>query len=49
MFKNLSKRSPGDGPNQVWVADITYIRTREAFLYLGLITDDGRARSWAII
>ena len=27
------------GPNQVWVADITYIRTQEAFLYLGLITD----------
>ena len=39
VFKNLIKRSPTTGPNQVWVADITYIRTREAFMYLALITD----------
>jgi putative transposase len=39
VFKNLIKRCPATGPNQVWVADITYIRTQVAFLYLGLITD----------
>jgi transposase InsO family protein len=39
VFKNLIKRCPATGPNQVWVADITYIRTQEAFLYLALITD----------
>lgn len=39
VFKNLIKRLATKGPNQVWVADITYIRTQEAFLYLGLITD----------
>lgn len=39
VFKNLIKRRPVRGRNQVWVADITYIRTQEAFLYLGLITD----------
>jgi len=39
VFKNLIKRCPATGPNQVWVADITYIRTQEAFLYLSLITD----------
>jgi len=39
VFKNLIKRRPATGPNQVWVADITYIRTQEAFMYLGLITD----------
>ena len=39
VFKNLIKRRSATGPNQVWVADITYIRTQEAFLYLGLITD----------
>jgi transposase InsO family protein len=39
VFKNLIKERPATGPNQVWVADITYIRTEEAFLYLGLITD----------
>jgi transposase InsO family protein len=38
-FKNLIKRWPVSGRNQVWVADITYIRTQEAFMYLGLITD----------
>ena len=39
VFKNLIKGLVPSGPNQVWVADITYIRTREAFMYLGLITD----------
>jgi putative transposase len=39
VFKNLIKRYTATGPNQVWVADITYIRTQEAFMYLGLITD----------
>lgn len=39
VFKNLIKRCQVTGRNQVWVADITYLRTQEAFLYLGLITD----------
>ena len=39
VFKNLIKGRPATGANQVWVADITYIRTQEAFLYLSLITD----------
>jgi transposase InsO family protein len=39
VFKNLIKRSALTGRNQIWVADITYIRTQEAFMYLGLITD----------
>ena len=39
VFKNLIKRCQVSRRNQVWVADITYIRTQEAFMYLGLITD----------
>jgi len=39
VFKNLIKRLLVTGRNQVWVADITYIRTQEAFMYLALITD----------
>lgn len=39
VFKNLIKRCQLTGANQVWVADITYIRTQESFMYLGLITD----------
>jgi transposase InsO family protein len=40
VFKNLIKKGRKlSGRNQVWVADITYIRTEEAFMYLALITD----------
>ena len=39
VFTNLIKDLELTGPNQVWVSDITYIRTREDFLYLSLITD----------
>jgi transposase InsO family protein len=39
VFTNLVKDVELTGPNQVWVSDITYIRTREDFAYLSLITD----------
>lgn len=39
VFKNLVKGLQLTGRNQVWVSDITYIRTEEGFMYLGLITD----------
>jgi transposase InsO family protein len=39
VFQNLIKCGQVSGRNQVWVADITYIRTREGFMYLALITD----------
>lgn len=39
VFTNLVKDMDLTGPNQVWVSDITYIRTREDFAYLSLITD----------
>jgi putative transposase len=39
VFKNLIKKRKVTGRNQVWVADITYVRTEAAFMYLGLITD----------
>jgi len=39
VFKNLVKGRRLSRPNQVWVADITYIRTEESFLYLALVTD----------
>jgi transposase InsO family protein len=39
VFRNLIKGRKVTGRNQVWVADITYIRTLEAFMYLALITD----------
>ena len=39
MFSNLVKEPELSSPNQAWVSDITYIRTREKFLYSSLITD----------
>jgi len=39
VFTNLVKAFEVSSPNQVWVDDITYIRTREDFAYLSLITD----------
>jgi putative transposase len=38
-YKNLVKDMRVTTPNQVWVADITYIRTINGFCYLALITD----------
>lgn len=38
-YKNLVKDMVVTAPNQVWVSDITYIRTVRGFCYLALITD----------
>ncbi|NQY06894.1 MAG: IS3 family transposase [Flavobacteriaceae bacterium] len=38
-YKNIIKDIDVTRPNQVWVSDITYIRTIKGFCYLALITD----------
>lgn len=38
-YKNIIKDVEVNRPNQVWVSDITYIRTVRGFCYLALITD----------
>jgi putative transposase len=38
-YKNIIKDLEVSRPNQVWVSDITYIRTIKGFCYLALITD----------
>ncbi|MCG6191607.1 DDE-type integrase/transposase/recombinase, partial [Maribellus maritimus] len=38
-YNNLIKELKVTKPNQVWVSDITYIRTVNGFCYLALITD----------
>lgn len=38
-YPNLIRGLEPDGPNQIWVSDITYIRTDNEFLYLFLVTD----------
>lgn len=39
VYRNLIKDIELSSPNQVWVSDITYLRTRKSFVYLSLITD----------
>jgi len=39
VFKNLLYLYEATAPNQIWVSDITYIRTEEGFIYGALITD----------
>ena len=39
VYPNLIKNLAVTGPNQVWVADITYIAIQTAFVYLAVILD----------
>ena len=39
VFRNLVKDREAKAPNEVWVSDLTYLRTVEGYLYLALITD----------
>lgn len=39
IYGNLVKGMTVDGPNRVFVADITYLRMRTGFCYLALVTD----------
>jgi len=39
VFANLVKDRVVSRPNEVWVSDLTYLRTAESFLYLALVTD----------
>jgi putative transposase len=39
VYSNLAGRLKLAGINQLWVADITYVRLRESFLYLAMVMD----------
>lgn len=39
VFRNLLKAREPTAPSQVWVSDLTYIRTEEGYMYASLITD----------
>jgi putative transposase len=41
VYGNLVKDLEVSQPNQVWVVDLTYIRTEEGFIFLALVTDKG--------
>ena len=46
----VRRRFTADGPNQLWVADMTYIPTWAGFLYLAMVLDvwSRRVVGWAI-
>jgi transposase InsO family protein len=50
VFLNLAKRMTVTGINQLWVADITYIRLQREFVYLAVILDafSRRVVGWAL-
>jgi putative transposase len=39
IFPDLAKGVAADGPNQLWVADLTYIAISGGFVYLADILD----------
>ena len=39
VFHNLVAGREPTGPNQIWVSDLTYIRTDEGFLYAAVVMD----------
>ena len=39
IFPKLVRHRILDGPNQVWVADITYIAIASGFVYMAVILD----------
>lgn len=39
MWPDLVNRRPSRMPEEIWVSDITYLRTKSGFIYLSLVTD----------
>lgn len=50
VYPNLARRITPDGVNQLWWADITYIRLRAEFVYLAVVLDaySRRVIGWAL-
>jgi putative transposase len=50
VYLNLASRLEISGVNQLWVADLTYIRLRGAFVYLAVVLDvfSRRVVGWAL-
>ncbi len=50
VYPNLAHDLVPSGVNQLWVADITYIRLRAEFVYLAVVLDafSGRVIGWAL-
>jgi len=49
-FPNLANLVEPDGPDQLWVADLTYLRLRSVFVFLAVVLDawSRRVIGWAL-
>jgi transposase InsO family protein len=49
-YPNLVEGLEATHPDQIWVADITYVRLREEFVYLAVVMDvfNRRVRGWEL-
>jgi transposase InsO family protein len=47
LYLNLARRTKVSGPNQLWIADITYLRLRKEFVYLAVVLDAFFGELWA--
>ncbi len=50
VFLNLAKRMELTAPNQLWVADLTYIRLQQEFVYMAVVLDafSRRVVGWSV-
>jgi len=50
VYPNLARDAEVNGPNQVWAADITYIRIATCFVYLAVVLDlfSRKVVGWAL-
>ena len=50
VYPNLARYRDVTGPNQLWVADITYVRLLREFVYLAVVIDvfSRRVVGWAL-
>ena len=50
VYLNLAKRMELTAPNQLWVADLTYIRLQQEFVYMAVVLDafSRRVVGWAL-
>ena len=50
VYLNLARRMKLTGINQLWVADITYIRLHQEFVYLAVVLDrySRKVVGWAL-
>ncbi|WP_431831631.1 DDE-type integrase/transposase/recombinase [Corynebacterium propinquum] len=46
----VGREFTASGPNKLWVADITYVRTKKGFVYVAFVTDvySRRIVGWAL-